>query len=71
MEGPNIGDRVIVMRWDDETASYMYVLRCYTNDELSGLERWQEIAQGDKEWAKRISEHYNIPIPEKEEYPIG
>lgn len=57
--------------WSDEKADYQYTLVHYTDEfyfnELSKegevIKVHDVIATGNLEWAKRISEHYNIKIP--------
>ena len=46
-------------RWDDQLAEYVYELR-----EVSRMNQFSDvlIADGDREWAGRQSDHYKLKI---------
>lgn len=53
------------LEWDDERAKNVYVL--YQPKMLVGLYlvdwAWSASAKGDKKWAEKIAQHYDIELP--------
>lgn len=53
----------IIRRWDDYLADWQYILQ--VKDESKS--RWNDLYDGDEEWAERQARHYgcNIETDEK------
>lgn len=77
MKEPKEGDHVLEMHWDDKLGGYKYYLGIYEKalqlvsigrgfrdrDKYDRVLNCVRVARGDKDWAKRTAEHYNIPMP--------
>lgn len=72
---PGDPDYYLRCDWNDEKADWVWSLFGLGIDEIEDRRGevfasrfvYSFIAQGDREWAKRIANHYKIPMPEPEE----
>lgn len=65
-----IDTRRLSFTWDPVSAQYHYRLEVYSlrfTSQGNFYGYWKKVATGDKDWAQKNADHYNIPMPTEQE----